>query len=563
MRRWFQRCMALLLFLCILAGTSLATQAPSYSAVPNVLRPGKYYDITVEMPNQGIVSLSLLDAQGNLHYTIYDQYPLRAGANTLQWDGIRVDTDSAIAQGEYTLQLICDSGEVLDAAVRIGAPYPRITNVWQSGSLSSEGGTVAVTFNASEAGTVDLQLIRYTDDAVTALPSITVAAGANSLHWRGQVDGVDVPPGEYAILMTLRTANGVTSIPQQVYVEVPSAEDDGTDAELAAAVFTDATPTDAPAGDPTSDPTEPPTEEDEPGGEGGEDEPEPEPTETPAPSLSPPYSTVEDDSYWSMTPGELDDAAIWEVLMQPITVYDDVEAREHAYLMENPDGTGAKVAQLHGKSQGVHVIGEENEHGYILVEAFSNYDRTYFPETDEEKEHAFELKQGYVKASALKTVEVMTDMALVIDKLTQRMYLFIDGERVTEFLISTGTYSKDTDMLFETIVGEFITVSHTGTLVDGNMNSAMAIRINGGILVHEVPHKLNADGSKNYSSFEGYLGTKQSHGCIRVQRKKTPEGYNQQWIWDTFKRGKPYKVIIWDDVNRYDTPTTWQENPTN
>ena len=93
------------------------------------------------------------------------------------------------------------------------------------------------------------------------------------------------------------------------------------------------------------------------------------------------------------------------------------------------------------------------------------------------------------------------------------------------------------------------------------MNSAMAIRINGGILLHEVPHKINADGTKNYASFEGYLGQKKSHGCIRNERRKTPEGYNQAWIWENFERGEPYKVIIWDDLNRVDTPTVWRENP--
>lgn len=100
----------------------------------------------------------------------------------------------------------------------------------------------------------------------------------------------------------------------------------------------------------------------------------------------------------------------------------------------------------------------------------------------------------------------------------------------------------------------------TGTLKQDGMYCAMAIRINGGILIHEVPHLLNADGTKNYASFEAYLGIRKSHGCIRVQRKKTPEGYNQQWIWENFEHFAPYKVIIWDDAARVDTPVTWQGN---
>ena len=58
---------------------------------------------------------------------------------------------------------------------------------------------------------------------------------------------------------------------------------------------------------------------------------------------------------------------------------------------------------------------------------------------------------------------------------------------------------------------------------------------------------------------EGYLGTKQSHGCIRIQRLKNNEGYNHRWLW----KNLPLKtrVIIWDDANRSDSPETWYPNP--
>ncbi|GHU83228.1 hypothetical protein FACS1894196_2750 [Clostridia bacterium] len=288
------------------------------------------------------------------------------------------------------------------------------------------------------------------------------------------------------------------------------------------------------------------------------------PTPSPLPQ-SAPYSDSADGSFWSMTPGELDDQAIWDILMQPIVVYDGgikAGAKSHAYLMENPDGTGKKIAQLHTQSQGVHLLGEANADGYVLVEAFSNYDPDFQPKTEDERAHAFEVKRGYVLAKNLKTVEVMPDMALLIDKLTQRMYLFIDGKRETELLISTGKIA-DNKYYNETIAGEYITVSHTGLFQSGNMFCDMAIRINGGILIHEVPHKQNGDGTRNYSAFEGYLGTKQSHGCVRVQRLKNADGYNHRWIWQNFKSAKPYKVIIWDDINRVDTPAVWYPNPKN
>ncbi len=516
-------------FLCVSAlGALSAASAEAFTAVPNVLRPGKYYEISVEASSPGNANLELLDLSGAPVYTIFSGYPLAAGLNTLTWDGVRLD-HTVIEPGDYLLRLSVPDGPVYETQIRVGAPYPLITKIWQSDFVLAEN-ELEIGFEASEDGTLRVQLKNYQDDSVTDMEEIPVSKGENSFQWGGNVNGARVTDGSYALILTLQTPGGNESVAQYVMVEAKSAE---TAEEDGAIVVTDVTPP-----------------------------PEPDPTPIPPPLLSPPYSSQNDGTFWSMTPGELDDQVIWDILMQPITVYDGVEARDHVYLMENPDGTGKKVAQIHGKSQGLHVLSERNEHGYVLVEAFSNYDRTYYPKTDEEKATVFDLKRGYIKASGLKTVNVQQDKALLIDKLTQRMYLFINGERVTEFLISTGTFRGD-DYLFETVPGEFITVSHTGTLVDGNMNSAMAIRINGGILVHEVPHKLRADGSFDYSSFEGYLGTKQSHGCIRVQRLKTPEGYNQRWIWENFKRGAPYKVIIWDDRGRVDTPATWQQNPKN
>jgi len=75
----------------------------------------------------------------------------------------------------------------------------------------------------------------------------------------------------------------------------------------------------------------------------------------------------------------------------------------------------------------------------------------------------------------------------------------------------------------------------------------MAIRFNDGDMIHEVPHVKNADGTRNYKSTEPKLGTKCSHGCIRVQRNKTPEGINMGWLWNQVKSGSRVKFVIWED----------------
>ena len=54
----------------------------------------------------------------------------------------------------------------------------------------------------------------------------------------------------------------------------------------------------------------------------------------------------------------------------------------------------------------------------------------------------------------------------------------------------------------------------------------------------------------DYDTCESRLGMKGSCGCIRVQRRLTPENVNAKWLYDNLRR-KPFtKVIIWDDSGR-------------
>jgi len=613
-----------LLFLLISAGAAHASE-PAFVLAPDVIRPGKYYDVLVDAPYDGNAFLTLLTEDEYFVTIILSDYPLQAGENRLTWDGMRQD-DAVPAPGEYILRFAMDDGAYTDRPLRIGDPYPILSQFSQSDTILSDA-PLSITFSSSEDGSLGVSLLSLADGTACELEEAVAHTGVNAHEWDGAVQNGRVPDGAYALIFTLRTENGFESIPHYVNIEVLSPGGSEVDKDTSGIVpgegFKLNIPAEASPEEPTdslsklldvlaSMPTEPPVVSSGAQGTTGPlDDPDPEeatdlyefsdefsdseepanpqgiqvsatveivdtdldePTRDPLAipsygmSVSPPYSSVSDGGFWSMTPGELDDGAIWEILTQPIVVYDGgipQGVKSHAYLMENPDGTGKKVAQLHTQSQGVHVIGEPNQFGYVLVEAFSNYDRDYFPKTDEEKAQAFDLKYGYVRADHLKTVDVMTDMALLIDKLTQRMYIFIDGVRVTELLISTGTWTNSKDMMFETVPGEFITVSHVGAFPFGNMVCDMAIRINGGVLLHEVPHKVNADKSRNYSSFEGWLGTKQSHGCVRIQRLKNEDGYNCAWLWNNIKKNKPYKVIIWDDLNRYDSPSTWYPNPKN
>jgi hypothetical protein len=209
-----------------------------------------------------------------------------------------------------------------------------------------------------------------------------------------------------------------------------------------------------------------------------------------------------------------------------------------------------------GASQGVHVLERGDE--WTLIEAYSSS-----PEGSKVKTWA-EKFQGYVETSLLKEVEVDQQYAVIIDKQWQRLFVYKEGKLFSTLLCSTGFYNpKKKNPWNETPAGEFLAISWTGDFRlkdemtgEGYMICKKAIRINDGILLHEVPMVLSkSTGEWTYDNCEGYLGEKASHGCIRIQRNYTPEGVNHEWLWknlsDGTKPGQKYtKVVIWDDANR-------------
>ena len=204
------------------------------------------------------------------------------------------------------------------------------------------------------------------------------------------------------------------------------------------------------------------------------------------------------------------------------------------------------AGELHGQSQGVHVL-EENVDGYALIEAYTN-DGTKTENSYMESIAASKV-QGYIKASRLQQVTPSDKYALLIDKLRQKLYVFEAGRIVTSLDVSTGKNTKS-QPYNETPAGEFITVSRVGNFQAGSSTiGRFAIRINGGTLLHEVLHDVGADGkTKIYTNYEPQLGYKASHGCIRIPRRKNADGFNMEWFWNNLPLKT--KVFIWEDKGR-------------
>ena len=230
-----------------------------------------------------------------------------------------------------------------------------------------------------------------------------------------------------------------------------------------------------------------------------------------------------------------DEAACWELLMRPITIL-DAGQRDEIYPLDAPGGSKVNTDKMggfiNGASAAVHVLGED-EDGWTLIEGLDYYNR---------------IIRGYVKTKLLKTVTPTNKMGIIIDKLTQRLYVFREGKLWSSCLVSTGL-PNDEQPYNETAAGEYLTVSRVGDFDSEGMICGYAIRFNGGDMIHQVPYKLAADGeTKLFDRWEKLLGSKASHGCVRTQRKKSKEGLNAMWLWDHYVYHT--KVVVWDDMGR-------------
>lgn len=432
-----------------------------------------------------------------------------------------------------------------------GAAAPELTDVIADDSVLTVGESWYIEFDSSVAGTVTATLYNLDDGSeLSTLGQLPVKEGHGMLRWNGYIaEDEPLAEGTWGILLRLTDDAGNESAAQMISFDVVH----GADTSGADTSGADSPEADAPEAD------------DEPGANAGETagdsgdgaEQTPAPARTPAPEATKkPVPTAK--TFWEMNPDDydLDDPehqqAIWEIMMQPITVL-DVDQREHV-LPTYEAGADLRprtnvAGELHGTSQGVNILSED-QNGYTFIEAYSN-DGTKW-ESQHIEDQAAKLIQGYVKTSLLKSVTPSDKYALLVDKLTQKLYIFEDGKIIGELMCSTGFPTKS-QPYNETPAGEFLVVSWVGQFTSGSgsglMYCDMGMRINGGTLLHEVPHKLGSDGTtRRYANFEAYLGQKASHGCIRIQRSKNEQGQNMRWLWDNLKKNT--KVLVWEDKGR-------------
>lgn len=525
MRKYLSLLLVLILLLpCLALGEAGA--GLSVSALEDVLRPGKAVLITFTVPEAGAVNLRLLDDSGAEVSVAVLNLAAQQGENSVWWNG----TYGGVPAPEGSYRLVLEqNGQTAETPVTVGALAPYLTGIEANSTLVTPEQPLTVSFYASCGGRLTTGL--RTGDNWRQLSSWDVEAGKNTLTW----EDVSAFDGDVVFTIMLTDSEGYASNEEQLAVtlsgfvasdetlvmdlaemEPTAVPANAQELEQVGMVLTDAAPTAAPDLSDQSVFT---------------------------PSYGSPYTGLDTSTnYWTLPMDITDVDAVWEMLIQPVTVLDDGgkssgQHKRQIIIRSEPDSDSKGVGVVTNLTQSVHVLERGEE--WTLIECYSSSFH------DSAVKAWNMLVQGYVPTRYLKTVTPNQHMGIVVDKLAQRLYIFRDGELYDTLLCSTGL-ANASQPFNETRSGEFLLQNPAvGGWQDGNMYCAMGIRFNSGDILHQVPARVNADGTKNYTSYAAALGTKASHGCIRVQRKRTPKGTNMEWIWNN--RADEMKLVIWED----------------
>ncbi|MBQ7785230.1 MAG: L,D-transpeptidase [Clostridia bacterium] len=252
----------------------------------------------------------------------------------------------------------------------------------------------------------------------------------------------------------------------------------------------------------------------------------------------PDVATQENSGYWALTPAS-SDAELWAALTKTMTAV-DVDEQESAYIYDSPKEGRRKLGTVSGFSQGLNLIVERTD-GWSLVEAFRNEDGAFV--------------RGYIRSNKLRSVEPDQNYGVVIDKASQLLIVFKDGQRVGSVPVCTGLATTKYPHR-ETPAGEFVLATRRGTLeYYGQGYSKYTIRINGSYYLSEIP--TTKKNGTNFSILENVLGSKATRGNICIAHDASTDGsINAEWIWSMTDGRKRVKLLIFDDKPRTDVPAT-------
>ena len=221
-----------------------------------------------------------------------------------------------------------------------------------------------------------------------------------------------------------------------------------------------------------------------------------------------------------------DDAAVWAALTSPVVIGDGVEGGSLLIMPEKGAHTGS-IGTVDGRTSGLAVL-ELTDDGWAKVGVWRKEDGRY--------------TEGWVKTERLHVIRPNDLYGAVVDKKAQTMTIYEDGEQIGTFPVSTG-YTTAESRQADTHSGVYLMGTRMEAFSQSGHIYCYPVRIDGKNLIHSTGYVL-ADGLRDYDEELAVLGTKASHGCIRMDPRTTAEngGINAWWVWTHL--GHDTKIIV-------------------
>lgn len=225
------------------------------------------------------------------------------------------------------------------------------------------------------------------------------------------------------------------------------------------------------------------------------------------------------------------EAEIWEKLMEPVVIIDAAQMSRGKFY-EKPDEKSKLLGSVYGTTVAVRVL-ELGVGKFAKIGAYCSFDGEY--------------REGYILQKYLKTVRPNAHYAAVLDKKKQTMDVYADGKKLGTMRVSTGLMTGH-NYAAETRGGVYLTYDRLTDFHDNGYRYDYAIRIDGPNLIHQIGYTYASAVKADFSKQQAMLGTKASHGCVRMDNLITENsgGVNAYWCWTHFSVRT--KIIMIDDT---------------
>lgn len=224
-------------------------------------------------------------------------------------------------------------------------------------------------------------------------------------------------------------------------------------------------------------------------------------------------------------PENLDDQAVWQAMMAPLTVVRGRDlVRQNVY--ERPDTASRVVGRVFSGTAGLKVLALEGD--FARVGAWRDADGSYM--------------EGYIPGGRLTTLWPNRHWGLLLNKKEQTMTVYHDGAVVGKARVSTGLMSPEKPRQ-ETRAGAFALGQRLPYLDNRGFRYRYAIRMDGFNLIHQMGYPIGGRMSFEYE--DALMGSKASHGCVRIDRLPGEGGVNAFWMWTRLPGNT--KMLVLDD----------------